>query len=160
MVDACVTSWGVLVIWEEKVWIHLLSCKRHWGHWNKHNNSYIKPSPRHWCDLRASCLPALLHHLHPVHAGHRVLHWKYMEDLCFLNTTQHHLLGVSQAERQNWEMERREDYNNFMAPAIRNLKVWKMHVSIPHFCHQVSRRVQWSPSQYIHWMVNSKHAGN
>lgn len=34
MIEITVTSWGGLVIWEEKVLIHLLSCKRSWGHWN------------------------------------------------------------------------------------------------------------------------------
>lgn len=46
--------------------------------------------------------PAVLCNFHPVHAGDGVLHRKHMKDLCFLNTTQDHLLGVFKAESQYW----------------------------------------------------------
>lgn len=34
------------------------------------------------------------------------------------------------------------------------------HTVAPYFCHQVSRQVQWSPSQCIHWAAGSIRAGN
>lgn len=114
VINASVTSWGVLVIWEEKVWIHPLSCRRSWGHWNTSKRPHIHIIlenqtsfvPLVWSLSLIHTVPALLHHLHPVHAGHRVLHWKHVEDLCFLNTTQDHLLGVSEAESQYWGLKR------------------------------------------------------
>lgn len=108
VMNADVTSWAVLVIWEEKVWIHPLSCRKSWGRWNtsKDQTSTLFFKVRHplchWFDSWASHIPVLLCHFHPMHAGHRMLHWKHVEDLCFLNATQDHLLGVSKAEGQYW----------------------------------------------------------
>lgn len=63
---------------------------------------FCKLSVHHLLGPQASCIPVLLHHLHPVHARHSILHWEHMEDLGFLYTTQDHLLGVTKAEGQNW----------------------------------------------------------
>lgn len=55
--------------------------------------------------LISKMLPAVLGYLHPVHAGDGILHWEHVKDLCFLNTTQDHLLGVFEAESQYWRVK-------------------------------------------------------
>lgn len=105
--NADVTSWVELVTWEEKVWIHLLSCRMSWGHystqeWQNICIWVIRSPSCHWPDPILLRIPAVLHHLHPVHAGHRVLQRKHVKDLCFFNSTQDHLLGVFKAEGQYW----------------------------------------------------------
>lgn len=105
-INIAVTSWGELVVWEERAWIHPQSCKKSWGHWNTSKQSlslfYTPSTPLAWFLSLNRCIPALLNHLHPVHASYRTLHRKHMEDLCFLNITQDYLLSVSKTECQNW----------------------------------------------------------
>lgn len=73
-----------------------------YSHFCKKNRYFLCQQFEPW----ASLIPALLHHLHPVHTSHSILHREHMEDLRFLNTTQNHLLGVPEAEGQYWGVKR------------------------------------------------------